>query len=184
VPDVAGPATAPRSRRAGQTVRDMTLSLTVIVVIVGIVVAFQERGGQRVRVIDPAPTYAGARNAAAYPVRVPRPPSGWRPTSARNDLSEGGRLTLRVGFLTPTGQYAGLVESDVARDALLGRELSPGVRPTGSLTVSGVPWQWLPARKRGDRAIARTAAGVTYLVFGSAGPEELRVLAASLRPAG
>ena len=160
----------------------MILSLTVILVIVGIVVAFQERGGQRVRVIDPSAAYAGARNTAAYPVRVPRTPSGWRPTSARNERSESGRLTLRVGFLTAKDQYAELVESDVPRNTLLGHELSPGARPAGSLSIDGVLWQWLPARKRGDRAIARTAAGVTYLIFGSAGPEELRVLAASLRP--
>lgn len=161
----------------------MILSLTVILVIVGIVVAFQERGGRTVRVIDPSATYAGARNAAHYPVRVPRLPPGWRPTSAASQTSEGGHLTMRVGFLTPQGQYAQLVESDVPRDTLLGGELSAGVRPTGSVSVDGVPWQQLPARKHGDRAIARTEAGVTYLAFGSASLAELSVLAASLQAA-
>jgi hypothetical protein len=172
--------TAPTRRRARQSVRDMILSLTVILVIVALVFAFQARGGERVRVIDPSGTYAGARTAAHYPVRIPRLPDGWRPTSASNQISEEGRLTMRVGFLTPRDQYAQLVESDQPRAVVLGRELSEGVRPTGSVTVGGVPWDRLPARKPGDRAIARTTSGVTYLVYGSAGLDELRVLAASL----
>ncbi|PZS27285.1 MAG: hypothetical protein DLM59_16740, partial [Pseudonocardiales bacterium] len=151
--------TAPARRRSRQTARDMILSLTVILVIVGIVVAFQQRGGQRVRVIDPSDTYAGARASASYPVRVPHLPGAWRPTSATNQTAEGGRLTLRLGFLTPQGQYAQLVESDLQRNVILGRELSPGARPTGTLLVNGVSWDRLPAKKHGDRAIARTDGG-------------------------
>jgi hypothetical protein len=172
--------TAPVRRRARQSVRDMILSLAVILVIVALVFAFQARGGQRVRVVDPSGTYAGARTAAHYPVRIPRLPDGWRPTSTGNQTSEGGRLTMRVGFLTPRDQYAQLVESDQPRAVVLGRELSEGVRPIGSLTVDGALWDRLPARKSGDRAIARTEDGVTYLVYGSAGLDELRFLAGSL----
>jgi Protein of unknown function (DUF4245) len=168
-------------RRARQSARDMILSLTVILLIVGIVVAFQQRGGQRVRVIDPSDAYAGARTAAAYPVRVPHLPSGWRPTSATNQTAEGGRLTLRVGFLTPSDQYAQLIESDLAREVILKRDVSAGARPTGTLVVNGVPWDKLPAKKGGDRAIAHTEAGVNYLVYGSASYAELGALAGSLR---
>ncbi len=174
--------TAPAARRARQSVRDMALSLLLILLIVGFVLAFQHRGGKGVRVVDPSNTYAGARTAAHYPVLVPRLPATWRVTSATDQPTEGGHLTLRVGLLTPTGQYAQLVESDLPRNTLLHRELS-AVRPLGSVPVRGAQWQQLAARKSGDRAIARTDGGVTYLVFGSAGLAELGVLAGSLRPA-
>jgi len=167
--------------RGRQSLRDMMLSITVIMAIVGVVVIFQQRGAQRLNVIDPTSVYAGARNAATYPVRTPHLPSSWRVTSARTQPSADGRLTLRVGLLTPKGQYAGLVESDQPPADLLGHELSPDVRTLGVVTVEGVPWQRLPAPQKGDRAIARTLGRVTYLVSGSAGLPELEVLAGSLR---
>jgi len=173
--------TTATERRMRQGAIDMILSLAVILVIVGIVVAFQQRGGQAVHVIDPSDTYAGARSAASYPVRVPDLPDGWRATSATNQTGEGGRLTMRVGFLTPSGQYAQLVESDLERAVILNRDVSAGARPIGTLLVGAVPWDKLPAKKPGDRALALTAAGVTYVVYGSASYAELSTLAGSLR---
>jgi len=173
-------SSAATARRARQTVRDMVLSIALIMAIVGVVLLFQHRSGRGVPTIDPSSAYAGARNAASYPVLVPRLPATWRPTSARTQRSEDGHLTLRVGFLTPRAQYAGLVESDRPAASLLGQELSPGVRPAGQLTIDGRQWQRLPAPRAGDRAIARTQDGVTYLVTGSAGLAELQTLAGSL----
>ncbi|MEP6697691.1 MAG: DUF4245 domain-containing protein [Pseudonocardiales bacterium] len=173
--------TSPARRRAQHSARDMVLSLAVILLIVGAVVAFQQRGGRRVAVIDPTQAYTSARSAGSYPVRVPQVPRGWRPTSATTQTAGGGRLTLRVGFLTPRDQYAQLVESDLARQAVLNREAAPDARPTGTVLVGIVAWDRIPARKQGDRALALTAAGVTYLVYGSASYAELAVLAGSLR---
>ncbi len=171
---------APAGVRGRKSLRDMVLSLGVVLAVVGIVVAFEHRGGPGIRVIDPAQTYAGARNVAAYPVLLPHLPAGWRATSATNEESEG-RLTMRVGWVTPTGQYAQLVESDRPAVEVFDRWLSPGLRPAGSVDVGGVPWQRLPAPQKGDLAIARTGGKVTYLVSGSAGLPELQTLAGSLR---
>jgi len=169
-----------KARGAGKTLRDMLLSIGVIMAIVGVVVVFQQRGGPGITVIDPGPAYAGARDGAHFAVRTPHVPRTWRPTSARTERSPGGLLTLRVGFITPTGQYAQLVESDLPRPELLGRELSAGVRPLGEVTVQGAVWQRLPGAQAGDRAIARTQGKVTYLVSGTAKLPELQALAGSL----
>lgn len=178
-------ARPPVRKRGRETLRDMLLSIAVIMGIVGVVVVFQQRGGRGITVIDPAPAYAGARNAAAYPVRTPRLPSAWRATSARSERSEGGRVTLRVGWITPLGQYAQLVESDRPRAGLLDGELSPGGGPAdrvlGTVAVAGTQWQRLRAAQKGDRAIALTQGKITYLVSGTAGLPELVTLAGALR---
>ena len=171
-----------RPARRPPGLRDMVVSLGVLLMIIGVVLMFQHRGGKAITVIDPSSAYAGARNGAAYQVRTPQGlPAGWRPTSARTERPESGRLTLRVGFVTPKGEYAQLVESDLPRDRLLSTELSAGVRPSGSVLVGDQAWQEFPAPRQGDRAIVRTDGSVTYVVSGSAGLDELRVLAASLR---
>lgn len=173
--------TRPERRRPG--LLDMVISLALVVAIIAVVLLVQRRtGGPAINVIDPSPAYAGARNVAAYQVRTPEGlPAGWRPTSARTDRPEPGRLTLRVGFVTPQGEYAQLVESDLPRDRLLAAELGAGARPSGPVAVGAQTWQRFPAPRSGDRAIVRSDGAVTYLVSGSAGLEELRVLAAALR---
>lgn len=159
----------------------MALSLAVIVGIILLVVAWLQPGGRAVNVIDPSPTYQAARDAAHFPVRTPHGLSAkWRATSARTLQLGGGRLLLQVGFVTPRDEYAQLAESDLPRQALLDRELSRGVRPTGSITVDGREWERLPGGRPGDRAIVTTEGRVTFLVSGSASLEELSALAAAL----
>lgn len=89
-------------------------------------------------------------------------------------------MSLRVGFVTPKGQFAQLVESDLPSSELLAAELGAGVRPNGTVQVGSTVWRQFPAPRDGDRAIALADGRVTYLVFGSAGLDEQRVLAASL----
>jgi Protein of unknown function (DUF4245) len=179
-PAPSAPTGSPSGRRARQTAWDMLFSLAVLVAIVGVIVALRQPGGRPVHVIDPNPAYSGARSVAQFDVRTPHGlPRGWRATSART-RSDGGHVTLAVGFVTPGGQYAQLVEGDAPRDQLLVRELSAGARPTGSQPVAGRTWERLSGFRPGDRAIARTEGTVTYLVHGSASFHELGVLAAAL----
>jgi len=170
----------PARRRGGMA--DMAISLGVLLAIIGVVLFVQQRGGKAINVIDPSSAYAGARNVATYQVRTPQSlPSGWRPTSARTERPAAGRLTLQVGFVTPKGEYAQLVESDLPRAQLIAAELAADAQPGGLVLVGSETWQQFPAPRRGDRAIVRTEGAVTFVVSGSAGLDELRVLAAALR---
>lgn len=175
------PVTArPVRRRPG--LADMAISLGLLLAIIGVVLFVQQREDKAIKVIDPSSAYAGARNVATYQVLTPQGlPSGWRPTSARTERPETGRLTLHVGFVTPKGEYAQLVESDLPRDQLLAAELAEGAQPSGSVLVGSETWQQFPAPRKGDRAIVRTEGAVTFVVSGSAELDELKALAASLR---
>ena len=174
-------ATAQPARRRGG-ILDMALSLGLLLAIIGIVLFVQQRDDKAIKVIDPASAYAGARNVASYEVRTPQAlPARWRPTSARTQRPAAGRVSLRVGFVTPEGEYAQLVESDLPRNQLIAAELGDDALPRGSVTVGSDMWQQFPARRDGDRAIVRTDGAVTFIVSGSASLTELKVLAASLR---
>ncbi|MGB9376092.1 MAG: DUF4245 domain-containing protein [Mycobacteriales bacterium] len=177
------PAAPPKLPRRQPRLTDMAISLGVLLAIIAVVLFAQQRSGDKaVKVIDPSQAYAGARNVATYRVLTPQGlPGGWRPTSARTESPETGRLTLRVGFVTPKAEYAQLVESDLPRAQLLTAELAAGARPTGSVEVGDAQWLSYPAANPGDRVIVRSSGGVTYVVSGSAGLAELRTLAGSLR---
>lgn len=156
------------------------LSLAVLLVpIVAIVALFQVIGGDReVTVVDPAPSIAEARRAG-LPVLSPRGlPGDWKPTSAVVRTA-GGSTTLRIGYVSPSGGFVQLVQSDADAAVLLRRELGDG-RPTGTEQIRGTPWHAYPGRA-GERALVRTEPTRTVLVLGTAPAAELRTLAASLR---
>jgi hypothetical protein len=73
------------------------------------------------------------------------------------------------------------VESNVAPDILLTRELGPDARATGDLVdVGGRQWQVYDARD-GDRAFVSQEAERTVIVIGKASEEELRQFAGALK---
>lgn len=85
-----------------------------------------------------------------FPIRLPALPQGWQANSgARNGL-DGGRtdpatgrsvkaLVSTVGYLTPTGMYLSLTQSDADEDKLVA-SLHPGMYPTGTQDVAGQKW--------------------------------------------
>jgi hypothetical protein len=106
------------------------------------------------------PSYdaAGALRADAqtfkFPVRLPRLPEGWQPSSGsrggiengRADPSNGQRLravTSTVGYLSPTGMYLSLTQSNADEDKLVGSihpSSQPGMYPMGTVDVDGTRW--------------------------------------------
>ncbi|SNS27190.1 Protein of unknown function [Geodermatophilus pulveris] len=145
---------------------------------------FQQSGVDTVREVDPASTVQLAAARADYPVPVPADlPEGYRPTSARTDaggVQSGDPVTLEIGYLTPSAEYAGFVVSDDARadavDDVLG-----GAQQSGTLDLGGQSWT-RGTTDRGETVLSRAADGVTVLVTGSATEEELATLAAAVRP--
>jgi len=160
----------------------MALSIGVLLVPILLLVAFcQTTGTQQAPTVDPGSVWTAAREAGRFPVRVPGDlPDGWRVTRAVAPREDGGALTVRVTYETPTGEFAQLVESDVDAAALLEDELGGPRAPGGTVDVEGTPWQRYPGRRDGETALVRLEGGATYLVTGSAGLDELRTLAAAL----
>ena len=107
------------------------------------------------RTRGPIPSYdaAAALRADAqtlgFPVRLPRLPAGWQANSGgrggiengRTDPSTGQRLhavTSTVGYISPTGMYLSLTQSNADEDKLVG-SIHPSMYPTGTVDVARHP---------------------------------------------
>jgi hypothetical protein len=132
---------------------------------------------------DPVDYLGAVRNiqeggqTVVYP---PTLPSGWIPTSA--NYRPGRDTSWDVGILTSDNRFAGLSEQDASVEQLVENYVdadadegpavelqSPLARSWRSFTDSG-----------GDYAVATEIGEETLLVYGSADPQQIRELAASL----
>jgi hypothetical protein len=88
--------------------------------------------------------------ALGFPIRLPRLPAGWRPNSGdrggiesgRTDPSTGQRVnaaTSIVGYISPTGMYLSLTQSNADEDKLVG-SIHKSAFPTGTVDVAGTNW--------------------------------------------
>jgi len=135
----------------------------------------------------PVPSYdaAGALRADAqtlgFPVRLPRLPEGWQPNSGsrggigdgRADPSTGQRVravTSTVGYISPTGMYLSLTQSNADEAKLVG-SIHPAMYPTGTVDVEGTRW----IVYQGDGG---TEPVWTTRLAGSAGPAQVAITGA------
>jgi Protein of unknown function (DUF4245) len=167
-----------RTRRTSRPVRDMAISLLVLLIPVAfVVVLFRLRGGEDVVVVDPAPAISQA--ARSFPALAPHGlPDGWRTVLATAQRESDGNV-LRVGYVTPDNGALQLVESTEPLEELLIRELGDQTRPTGPVTVNGVDWRSYDVRTS-EKALVRADTGRTIIVIGKANAADLRALAASV----
>jgi len=151
----------------------------------------------------PVPSYdaAGALRADAqalgFPIRLPRLPEGWRSNSGsrggiengRTDPSTGQRLnaaTSTVGYISPTGMYLSLTQSNADEDTLVG-SIHPSMYPTGAIAIDGT--KWVVYEGGGQTAAAvepvwttrlDSPAGSTHIAITGAGStDQFRTLAAA-----
>jgi hypothetical protein len=165
----------------------MLRSLLPLVLICLLIVgwnAWRQNSVDPVRPIDPSSTVQLAASRASYPLVVPtRLAEGYRPTSARTDAGNAGKgapVTLEIGYVTPSRQYAGFVVSDDPRAAAL-RHVLDGAREEGTVELDGGTWT-RSRTERGETALSREENGVTVLVSGSASEQELETVASAVRP--
>jgi hypothetical protein len=107
----------------------------------------------------------------------------YRPTSARTDAGNAGKgdpVTLEIGYLTPSEEYAGFVVSDDRRAPAL-RAVLDGAEEHGTVDLGGDPWT-RSTTERGETALVRESDGVTVAVSGSASEHELETVAAAVQP--
>jgi Protein of unknown function (DUF4245) len=145
---------------------------------------FKQSDVDPVREVDPASTVQLAAARAGYPVVAPDGlPDGYRPTSARTDAGEadaGDPVTLEIGYLTPSSEYAGFVVSDDARASAVDDVLG-GAQEQGTVDLGGQAWT-RGTTERGETVLSRTDGDVTVLVTGSATDKELETVAGAVRP--
>lgn len=98
---------------------------------------------------DDAALHADAETLG-FPVRLPRLPQGWQPNSGsrggiedgRTDPSTGQRVRAvvsTVGYISPTGMYLSLNQSNADEEKLVGW-IHSSMYPTGKVDVDGTNW--------------------------------------------
>lgn len=181
-------APSPAVERANRmSAGNMIRSLVPLVVICLLIVAwqaFRTSNEDTVRDVDPTSTVRLAAERAGYPVVAPAGlPEGYRPTSARTDAgfaAQGDPVTLEIGYLTPSQEFAGFTVSDDLRAEPV-RTVLDGATGQETVDVGGQPWTQLTT-ERGETALTREADGAVLVVTGSATDDELLAVAAAVRP--
>ncbi len=170
---------------------DMVRSLGLVaLVLLGILWLGHPRTPDPVRAVEWGPVADHAAAQAGFVVLAPPPALSWVATSARVEPQPDGTLVWRVGFLTPQGDYAALLQRGVfpeqasqAQQAWLAGETRNGV-PEGAVDLADLRW----TRSVGDptpddrRSLVLDEGGTTTIVTGSASWSELEQLAGMLRP--
>ena len=187
-PDAELPPPSSAVERANRlSAANMVRSLLPLVVICLLVVgwqAFRTGSPDPVREIDPSGSLRVAGFRADYPLLVPSGlATGYRPTSVHTDAGdavEGEPVTVQIGYVTPSGRYAGfLVTDDPGAEPL--EAVLEGATADGEVDIDGEVWT-RSVTERGETALTRTEDGVTLLVTGSAGDDELRAVADAVQP--
>jgi hypothetical protein len=158
----------------------MALSLLVLLVPIFVLVGvYRFLGGESPTVVDPSSAFADARAAHVFPVAEPAMPQGWKPVSSAFRRGDAGAV-LRVGYRSPSGGTAQLVESNVPAGVLASAELGAGAHDEGNAVLDGRQWHRYTA-SQGDRAFVLGQPDRTMIVVGRATDAELAQLATSLR---
>lgn len=171
-----------KRKRGRETAADMVRSLGLVILVVVPVWFFAKAPSSdevELREVDPSGAVAAFR---ADSPGVPAPgalPEGWRATSSSYSGADGA---LRIGWVTPSTQYAEFSASRAEREEFLETTAGDEVEQLAPVTVDGVAWEQL---REPDGSISLTRSyGATTVVVGTkratATLAELEVLLGSL----
>ena len=106
---------------------------------------------------------------------------GWSVASAETaeQFYRGKTVTLQIGYVTPSQEFAGFAESDDPRADAIASVLD-GARPRGSVQIDGRSWA-RSTTERGETALTLKVGSVTVVVTGSASEKELETVAGAVR---
>lgn len=174
--------------RLGQTVKDMVWSMVVVLAVVGVILILAWRPDPNpIRSVDPLPTIALSAAQADFELLAPAGLSEeWIATSARWEPTNAsqGQPFLHIGYVTPSGGYAQVTEYATNDTSLDDLQNTPLFRErVGAVTidedVAGTAWS--AGSGRDGAVLLSLDQGRFIALTGTATPEELRVLADSLR---
>ncbi|WSA97125.1 DUF4245 domain-containing protein [Streptomyces sp. NBC_01795] len=172
-------------KRGAQAVRDMVISLAVILLAAYVIYLFVPHDDKQdpVKPVSYGMELSSARRAAPYPVAAPEGLSeNWRATSVRYTADGTKGAAWHLGFVTPDDEYAAVEQSDQRRPERFIRDVTQGAEKTAKTQrVDGEKW----TRYQGEKydALVRNAAdgkSVT-VVTGTATFKQLGELAGALQ---
>ena len=176
-------------KRGMQTVRDMVISLAVIVLAAGVIYLFipHDEDKDPVKAVSYGIELKSARRAAPYPVAGPVGlPKDWRATSVRYEAAEKSKdaegSLWHLGFITPKDEYAAVEQSDEPRAGRYVSRVTHGAKKTAK-TVRAGGEEWVRYEGPKYDALVRKASGKgkpSTVVTGTASFKELTLLADAL----
>jgi hypothetical protein len=171
-------------KRGYETLRDMLLSLGVILAGVLVFVVLQPKNHQNpIPAVDWKAQVDLVRNTAHYPVVVPDPlPPGWDVNYAR--VTEAGTTELHLGLVRERKRFAQLDETDRPGSAFFA---DAGVPAPAGGTVHAAGAEYEVRRSAGHVALVRQFPGGAVLTLSDGGGangvsyDELVAIAGSLK---
>jgi hypothetical protein len=172
---------------------DMVRSLGLVALAIGVWMwVSHPRTPEAVDAVPWWPAAQAAVAAAGYPVLAPAEGWTWKATSARVEPQPDGTVVWRVGYLTPKGTYAALLQRGVFPEQAGGtaeqwvdEETRDGVEG-GTVDIGGREWTRSEGEPQPDerRSLVSESDGTVTVVTGSAAWGELETLAGALRAVG
>lgn len=175
--------------RQRQTVNNLVLALGASLLVVLVIVLLVPRSDTPIdRDVDVAALAVEAQAASDDPLAVPELPEGWRANAAELRTSAVDDVTAwYAGYLTPGDEYIGMYQGLDANPTWVA-ELLARTLASGTTTIDGVEWTVFDNRRStADVGNARyglttEAGGNTFVLLGTASPEEFATIAAAIVP--
>jgi pimeloyl-ACP methyl ester carboxylesterase len=175
---------ATKNKRGRETTGDMVRSLGLVllaVVAIWFLARPPESDVKALRVIDPVPAISAFTADVPGAVVPGTLPAQWRPTSSKVDRSPD---SLRVGYVTPSGEYAEYAASTAPRAEYVPQATGEDTERLDPVQVAGGTWEQY-AEDDGSLSLVRAYGPVTVVVGttrATAPLAELRTLVESLTP--
>lgn len=110
-------------------------------------------------------------------------PKGWQAVNARLVTVDKQPDTWQAGYDAPGDTYARVVQTENGEPTWVSAQTGES-KPAGSVTVQGVRWSKVQRTDGGERSLVRSKdlAGLTTIVTGTGGWDQLQEFAKSLKP--
>jgi hypothetical protein len=183
-------AQSARSHRTRQTLRNLLGSLGATLLIVLVIVLLVPRSNTPLdRDIDVAEVAAQAQAATDEPLAVPELPGGWRSNAAELRTGAADGVTAwYAGYLTPGDEYIGMWQGLDANPTWVAELLKETLSST-TTSIGGIDWAVYDNRSssadvgNARYALVAEAGGSTFVVLGTATPDEFAEFALAVAPA-
>jgi hypothetical protein len=177
-------------RRQRQTVRNLVGSLLASLAVVAVIVLLVPRSDAPIeRDIDVPAVAAQAQAGIEQQLAVPQLPEGWRSNAAElRDNRADGITAWYAGYLTPSDEYAGMYQG-LGANPTWTADLLANTIATGVTTIDGVEWTVYDNREttaevgNARYGLVTEAGDSTFVLLGTAAPEEFETLARAIAPA-
>ncbi|NUS73451.1 MAG: DUF4245 domain-containing protein [Corynebacteriales bacterium] len=158
----------------------MAIAMGILVIPLVLFITMCQPGGGSAPTIDANRVYDAAAHEGAFTVERPKGlPDGYKATQSAFRPHNGGAITVRVTYITPSDKALQFVQTN--RDATTAIEEGLGnTRLDATETVAERTWQRYPLERAGETGYVLLDGERTAYVAGDATQEEMRTFISSL----